>query len=484
MPAVTLPGIPDDDATSRSASPSRPDRSGGGPTCRHRPTVQVVEARRLARRVICTPRPALSCPWGLNGTRRAMSKAVAAYDPGMSLDWLNFLLADVRGGLGPYVGVYLITQAGWDQATLGAILTASGLVGISVHAPLGAYIDATRAKRGVLVAAVVALSLASVSLAIAPQLPVVLAADVTMAVLGGVFAPVVAALTMGLVARAALARRFGRNAALDKLGNIFVAVAAAFIGWAFGMQAIFWSVPLFGLLAIAATLSIPASAIDHERARALTEQAFEKHPTRAAAIAPAPEAWWRLLLRRDVRNLALIAATFHFANAPMLNMVSQKLALQHPAFASPLTATAVLIAQFSTIPVALLLSRSAKIGLRPFLFFALGALPLRGAIFAMTDSPAILLAAQVLDGVGGGLFDALLPLLLAEFVRGSGRYSLARGSLSTVQGIGGSLSNVVSGGLIVAAGYDVTFAVLATIGLAVVVGTWCALPSLEPHPHA
>ena len=36
---------------------------------------------------------------------------------GAQLDWLNFFLADVRGGLGPYVGVFLLTQAHWDQAT-------------------------------------------------------------------------------------------------------------------------------------------------------------------------------------------------------------------------------------------------------------------------------------------------------------------------------------------------------------------------------
>ena len=54
------------------------------------------------------------------------------------LDWLNFFLADVRGGLGPYVGVFLLTQAHWDQATMGAVLTASGLIGIALHAPIGA----------------------------------------------------------------------------------------------------------------------------------------------------------------------------------------------------------------------------------------------------------------------------------------------------------------------------------------------------------
>jgi len=148
------------------------------------------------------------------------------------LDWLNFFLADVRGGLGPYVGVFLLTQAHWDQATLGAVLTTSGLVGIALHAPIGALIDATHFKRGLLASGVVALAASALAIAWAPTLPVVLAADIVMAVLGAVFAPTVAAITLGLVGRAGLAARLGRNAACDRAGNIFIGVVAGLIGWA------------------------------------------------------------------------------------------------------------------------------------------------------------------------------------------------------------------------------------------------------------
>ena len=67
------------------------------------------------------------------------------------LDWLNFFLADVRGGSGPYVGVFLLTQADWNQATIGAVLTVSGLIGITLHTPIGALIDATHFKRGLII---------------------------------------------------------------------------------------------------------------------------------------------------------------------------------------------------------------------------------------------------------------------------------------------------------------------------------------------
>ncbi|WP_460451076.1 MFS transporter [Alsobacter sp. SYSU BS001988] len=404
-----------------------------------------------------------------------------AQDPhgiGRTLDGLNFLLADVRGGLGPYVGVFLITQAGWDQATLGAILTVSGLIGICAHAPLGALIDATRRKRALLVAATALLAAAAVAIVTVPTAPVVFAADVVMAVLGAIFAPVVAALTMGLVPPAALAARFGRNAAFDKMGNVFIAVAAAAVGSWFGQQAVFWLVPLFGAAAVAAILAIPGDAVDHRRARGLDDD----------PQGPGPAPWGILLRQREIVVLALLAATFHFANAPMLNMVSQKLALAHPGRESALTAAAVLIAQLSTIPAAFLLARSGAIGRKPFLLAALAALPLRGLLFALADDPALLLAGQVLDGLGAGLFDALLPLLLADAVRGSGRYTTARGVLGAVQGVGGSLSNVVSGVLIVAAGYDAAFLALAGLGVLVLAGGWLAMPETAgrgpPSPQA
>ena len=69
------------------------------------------------------------------------------------LDWLNFTLADVRGSLGPYLGIFLLTEQHWDQATIGIVATIAGIVGLAVHAPIGAFIDATRWKRGVVVAA-------------------------------------------------------------------------------------------------------------------------------------------------------------------------------------------------------------------------------------------------------------------------------------------------------------------------------------------
>src|SRR3954451_3682654 len=251
---------------------------------------------------------------------------------GGSLDWLNFLLADVRGGLGPYVSVFLLTEAHWNQATIGAVLTVSGIIGITLHTPVGALIDTTHGKRALLIAGVVALSICALSIPWAPTVPVVLAADITMAVLGAVFAPTVAAITLGLVGQDRLAARLGRNAAFDRLGNLAIAAIAGAGGTAFSQVAVFYLVPFFAALSAIAILSIPAQAIDHERARGLDHQDIdEAHP-----------AGWRILLsRRPLLILAATAAMFHFANAHMLALASQTLALSPPGREAVLTSAAI-----------------------------------------------------------------------------------------------------------------------------------------------
>jgi predicted MFS family arabinose efflux permease len=185
----------------------------------------------------------------------------------LSLDALNFLLADVRGALGPYLNVFLVSQQHWSQSSVGVVTTVSGLLGLVVQTPAGAAIDATRAKRGLIVAALAALALGALVIFAVPRFWPVLVANTLIAMVGDVFGPAVAALTLGLTARRLLAARLGRNAAFDHAGNVAIAVAAGAIGSLFSQRAVFLLVPVCAVLAVLATLSIPAGAIDHEKAR-------------------------------------------------------------------------------------------------------------------------------------------------------------------------------------------------------------------------
>jgi predicted MFS family arabinose efflux permease len=302
-----------------------------------------------------------------------------------------------------------------------------------------------------------------------PTGTVVFSADVIMAVLGGVFAPAVAALTLGLVPERAFPARLARNAVWDRIGNLTIATLVGVIGWWWSQRTTFYLIPFFAALSAVIILTIPAHAIDHERARGFVQSQSSAQPQNV---------WTLLTANRPLLILALIAATFHFANASMLPLVGQKLGLAHPGMETALTSACIIIAQLVTIPVAILAGRKIELwGMRPLLAASCIALGLRGLAFAWFDNAALLVAAQVLDGVATGIWDVLVPIILADLVAGSGRYSMSRGFVGTVQGVGGSLSNVAAGSVVTFAGYSTAFAMLAAFALAT-----CLLVALLPDP--
>src|SRR4051812_5579167 len=106
-----------------------------------------------------------------------------------SLDALSFLLSDVRYGLGAYLGVYLLTEHGWDAAAVGSVFAVSGLVGVLLQAPLGAMVDVIRAKRSLLAGAVVVATMSVLVVPIMPRLFPVTCAGVVGSIGATIMAP-------------------------------------------------------------------------------------------------------------------------------------------------------------------------------------------------------------------------------------------------------------------------------------------------------
>jgi MFS family permease len=364
-----------------------------------------------------------------------------------SLDAVNFLAADVRGAVGPYLNVFLVTEQHWSQTEVGVVTTIAGLLGLAVQTPIGAFIDATRAKRGMLVLALAVLAATAVAIFVWPTFWPVAIANSLMAIAGDVFGPAVAALTLGLFARKQLARRMGRNSAFDHAGNVAIALLAGAVGYLFAQRAVFLLVPVFAALTTVAVLSIPARAIDNDRARDGSDK---------------PAAGIGILFRtRPLVIFGVCVMLFHFANAPLLPLVGQKLAAAHPAEATAMLSACIIAAQGVMLPIALLVGRTADSwGRKPLFLMGFGILPIRAVLYTFSDDSVRLIGVQVLDGVGAGIFGALTPLVIADIMRGTGRYNLAQGAVATVQGIGASLSGLAAGAIVDHFGYAATFLTL------------------------
>ncbi len=372
-----------------------------------------------------------------------------------ALDALNFFSADARNALGPFVNVYLVTGRHWSQTEFGVAATGSGLLGIVLQTPIGAAIDVTHAKRGVIVLAMAAMAAAAIVIVAAPTFwPMSLAFGV-LALAGDAFVPAVAALTLGLVTKDLLARRLGRNSAFDHAGNIAIAIVAGAVGYVFSQRAVFLLVPIFAALTSAAALAIPAKAIDHDRARDLGA-------SRDAARGGASAAGYNVLFKiRPLAVFALCAFFFNFANAPLLPLVGQKLALEFPNEATAMMSFCIVAAQGVMLPLAILVGRRADSwGRRPLFLVAFAVLPIRAALYTLSNNAFWLIGVQLLDGVGAGIYEALTPLVIADIMRGTGRYNLAQGAIATIQGVGASISALAVGETMDRFGYSVSFLAL------------------------
>ena len=168
-----------------------------------------------------------------------------------ALDALNFFLADVRDGLGPYLAIYLTSKMHWDASKVGIAMAAMLGGTVVAQTPAGAFIDLVRWKRWAVALAAGLVAVGCVLMITVPTFPFIVAAQASIGAAAAVFPPAIAALTLGIVGHARLARRTGRNEAFNHAGNVVAAVLAGAAGYYIGYWTIFYLVA--GMAAASAT---------------------------------------------------------------------------------------------------------------------------------------------------------------------------------------------------------------------------------------
>jgi MFS family permease len=383
-----------------------------------------------------------------------------------SVEWLNFFLADVQTGLGPFLAAYLAAN-GWNPARVGYALTFGGLGTVAMQTPAGAAVDAIHRKRLLISCSVGVLICGALLLLGHLSLPAVYTAQLLIGGAAPFLGPAVAAITLGIVGAKAFDKQFGKNQSFNAAGNVCTALLVAYASYKFGYRAIFIVAMLMAIPTFLSILSIDAAQIDYAEARgALREE-------KQVQI----EGLTDLLKDRVLLYFLLTAMLFHLANAAMLPELGEMLSQGHPRTAAPFMSACIIVTQLViTISAARIGKHAAIQGRKPLLLFGFGVLPLRGVLYTLTRVPQALIAIQVLDGVANAIFGIVSILVIKDRTRGTGRFNLASGALATVVGIGAAVSNSVGGILVQRLGYSASFLGLAAIAAAAFVLLWLAVP--------
>ncbi|WP_426619786.1 MFS transporter [Pseudomonas rustica] len=387
----------------------------------------------------------------------------------LSLDSLNFFLADVRDGLGPYLAIYLLAVHHWDPASIGLVMTIAGIAALVTQTPAGALVDNTRRKRAIIAIAALLVTGSCLLLPFVTSFSLVALTQALSAVAASIFAPAISAITLGITGPRAFTRRTGRNETFNHAGNACAALLAGVFAYLFGPVAVFYLMAAMAIASVIAVSFVSPKAIDHDVARGL-DPGGAGHGTQPSGLTV-------LLKNRPLLLFAICCALFHLANAAMLPLVSQKLAQANLQMATPLTSACIVAAQLVMVPVALLVGAKADVwGRKPLLLAGFMILPLRGVLYILSDDPYWLVAVQLLDGIGAGIFGALFPVVVKDLTLGTGHFNVSLGALSTVFGLGAALSNSLAGFVVQAAGYSAAFLTLAGVAAVALVLLWVAFP--------
>lgn len=389
----------------------------------------------------------------VNAAMESKTPVTAARGTG-ALAALNFFMADVQAGIGPFLGVFLAAHQ-WQSGAIGTVMTIGGIAGMLLAAPAGALVDATTHKRLLVIVLGVCTVFASLVILFEQAFWVVALSQVATAIAGSAIGPAINAMTLGIVRQARFARQNAINQAFNHAGNVAGAALSGYLGWKYGLIAVFWLSVVFAAFAIISTTLIPGDAIDNRAARGSPAEDGEK--TRGFAI---------LLQSRPLVILAISLLFFHLGNGAMLPLFGLAVVAGEKTDPASFVALTIVVAQATMIVASLLaLKLEERHSQWLVLLISFLALPVRGAIASGFVSWWGVYPVQMLDGVGAGLQSVAVPALVARIMNGTGRVNVGLGAIMTVQGIGASLSPALGGWLAQGLGYPIAFAVLGSISV-------------------
>lgn len=360
---------------------------------------------------------------------------------------VNFFMADVGGGIGPYLSIWLQRNAGFGAEQVGTVLTVGSIVGAALATPAGRAVDRFGRPRLMLTLACLLIVAGTLALIPARAFWAVLLAQAVVSAGGALTGPSLTGLTLAIAGKRCFPRQQGANEAANHAGNVASNLAIAGLSRAVGISAAFAVLAATAAAAVATLAVMPAHARGEPRGCAgeTTERCV---PSTG--------------LLRDRRLPVLIAAIslFHLGNSAMLPMF----ALRIEALGGDPTAwvsTAIIVLYLAMIPVAVLGGRCAeRFGRRPVLLMALAVLPVRALLASFAADVSWLIPMEILDALGAGLISVAAAPAIADVAHGTGRTQTAIGAMQAGQSGAAALSTLIAGVVATRGSWQIAFATL------------------------
>ncbi len=380
----------------------------------------------------------------------------------LGLSALIFFIADVQGGVGPFLAIYFQSELQWDAGKIGIALAAMNVAVLISQVPSGYLVDMLKIKRLLIVVSCLSIIIGCFFiLSFQSLIPIILA----QSLIGAASALVpccITAITIGMVKRSRFPKRTSINEFYNHIGNLATALITGITAQWLGHAWILYVVMIFSIASIISLLLINPKEIDQSAARELPE-------VTGSTKTDAPISLKIWLTNKTLIIFSISVILFHFSNAAQLPLVGEVLAKKNPQSDSMFMAGSIILAQMVMAVVAFSLGFIMNhCGRKPIFMFAFIVLAIRALLYISTNNPYLFLAIQLLDGLGAGIFGVISVVTISDIAKSTGRFNFTVGLIAACTSIGAAISNLGAGFIAKIFGFNgglMSLACIAIIGL-------------------
>jgi len=455
---------------------------------------------------------------------------------------VNFFVETNR--LEPYTAVYLIQIMGWNEVSFGIVSLVMNMTMLVFQTPAGDLLDKTKKSKKIITTVAILIAAITTTMVVwTTNFWAILIGKTVEGLAATIFLPALMALILGICKTDAEVPTFiATTEVSNKIGSfLIVCVCAATTYWAYpNVEPLFYLLGAGGLAAAILTLAIPESALDHDRARQLEKsggesedaeeekkaspsrysEVLKKRPSSILFISSrqfelsggeseddddkediendgsasseeenkaSPSRYCELLKNRSILIFSFLTFMYHLANAGVVPLLAQYVA-KISSEQSRLTWTSAILIVFFLFQAITAFAMSyavERFDHKRIMIVAFVVLPVRCAMIACMvaywNNPWALVATQILDGVGAGVYDIMLPIVVKKLTKGTGRFGFTFGFTVTCWRIGHGLSLFLGEVMVHSFGYSAAFWVLCAVGLLNLIG-FVSFFSLKDDP--